>query len=256
MRDTATDYSIARMRDQRDREITRRNQLGLQNFVRQAEIAAARHPEINPDVFHAIVDQYRAANPTVLREMIAAHNDGPLNPAQLNDALSTIRTTHYQRIRNTIRHNHGENGQRALEAIGHQLQPESLLAPITQMFYNGDRPNGRDGFQWGGMAVGGVGAAIGFYFTRGRSLLTQILGTVAGLIIGGFIGRQTADQPDRDHRHTPNFQAPRPVTTVPLPSGIVTTTRLHSTPAEAPTGGFSPSNTSVVRAADSPILPA
>ena len=176
-------------------------------FVRIIEVAAAKNPTINENVFRAYIDEVNRVQPHMAKEIRVAF-ESTLNPTLRNLEINKIRTKYGEEVRDNIFKEYGRGdddaGKQAMLAVAREAQPQSMFAGPVKAIFNSE--NG--GPQWGGI-IGGLGAAVGGYFlTQGAGSFLNILGTLAVTAIGAYVGHSLID-PKSKPLDVPDLHTPK-----------------------------------------------
>ncbi len=161
---------------------------GRAYFVKTVETAAARNPEIKPEIFQAIVTENNRLHEALVAEQVQAYQDSP-TPGMLQQNINTIKTKYATLLRDKIYKDYGDEGNAALSAVSKEMRGESVFAGPVKMLYNSE--NG--GLQWGGVLSGVSAALLGYNLTGGMGGIMQILATVAIGAAGAYIGHKVID---------------------------------------------------------------
>gem|GEM_PF-5589360 len=168
-------------------------------FIRKVEEVAAANPDIRPEVFGAIVDEYMKQGPQRDADMLRAYKENP-TPALIKQDLERTRAEYGQKLQDKIYKEYGDEGMKAMQQISREMQPKSIFSGIVKHFFNSEK----GGIQWGaagGAAVGGIiGYLIGGKAGGFMSILAPLIGAgITSYFAGRFI--------DKDKQATPT---PRP----------------------------------------------
>jgi hypothetical protein len=169
------------------------------NFIKAAEVAAAKNPKISPEIFLGIIATYDEHDAR-FREEISDARRTSLSDLTFKTEANTIRTRHYQEIKTAIAAKHGQPGMDAWEAIATQSQPDSFFTPLVKKVYDSDK----GGMQWGGLIGLLAGGAAAYYFTAESGMLFNVIATVGAALVGAFALGSMFNGPDKK-LDTPDF---------------------------------------------------
>lgn len=201
-RATATAREIAKMKAY--------NEQYKQRFISLVEDVASRNPEIKPEVFQAIVDEYMKQAPMRERDMLRAYKENP-TPAMVQADLQRIKEKYGQQLQDKIYKDYGDAGLKAMQEISREMQPKSIFSGIVKHFYNSDK----GGLQIGATAGAGIGLLLGLLVGNKMGGAMSFAAPAVGVIIATILGGKFDTSPEVP-RPKPDFHSKyRPKTREP-----------------------------------------